>query len=314
MDAASTSEANASLSRFTASDGTQVALRAWMPLGDAKAAVVIAHGLAEHGARYGPFADALVDAGYAVYASDHRGHGATAGDPEKAGDIGHDGWNATLDDLRRVLEIARAAHPAKPVFFFGHSMGSVLAQRVIQTDGDALAGAVLCGTFGSIDQLDAILGMADGAAAGAAGAEKSVLQVQMFSGFNAPFEPKTTGFEWLSRDEEQVRRYVEDPYCGFPLTNASMATMLHGFADAWRADNEATVKAELPILIIAGERDPAGAATGSLQGLADRYRARGARDLTVTLYPDDRHEILNELDRERVFADVVAWLDAHVAS
>ena len=307
-------EHTSSISSFAAEDGALIALYEWQPRGDTKAIVVIAHGLAEHAARYGDFASALTLGGYAVYGSDHRGHGATAGAVGRLGDTGPDGWNATVRDLHDVVALAHAAFPTVPIFFFGHSMGSVLAQRVIENYGSELTGAVLCGTFGSIDHLDAVLQAADGAAAGAAGALPSELQPQMFAGFNAAFEPKTTGFEWLSRDVAEVKKYVDDPYCGFLLTNASMATMLHGFADAWRAENEANVRTDLPILIIAGAEDPAGGATGSVDALADRYRALGVRDLTVTLYPHDRHEILNELDRESVRADVVAWLDAHVTA
>ena len=305
------SEANAATSTFAGDDGIAVALHAWVPFGDAKAVVVVAHGLAEHATRYGELADALVDAGYAMYASDHRGHGATAGDVAKLGDTGADGWNTTLRDLARVVAIARDAHPAKPLFFFGHSMGSILAQRFVQLHGAELAGAIFCGSFGSIDHLDAVLQMADGAATGTAAHAPSALQPQMFAGFNAGFAPKT-GFEWLSRDEAEVQKYVDDPYCGFLLTNGSMATMLHGFADAWRTENEAHVPDDLPILVIAGAADPAGAATGNLAALVDRYRANGVRDLTFTLYPDDRHEILNELDRATVLHDLLAWLDVHV--
>jgi len=300
-----------SISTFAADDGALIALHEWQPQGDPKAVLVLAHGLAEHAARYGDFASALTLAGYAVYASDHRGHGATAGDISRLGDTGPDGWNATIRDLHAVIGRARNAHAKVPLFFFGHSMGSVLAQRVVENYGSELTGAIFCGTFGNIEHLDAVLQMADGAAAGAAASLPSELQPQMFAGFNAAFEPKKTGFEWLSRDETEVKKYVDDPYCGFLLNNASMAAMLHGFADAWRAENEAKVRTDLPILIIAGADDPAGGATGSVHALAERYRALGVRDLTVTLYPDDRHEILNELDRERVRADVVAWLDAH---
>jgi alpha-beta hydrolase superfamily lysophospholipase len=305
-------ERTSSLSSFAAKDGAVVALYEWQPSGEPKAIVVLAHGLAEHAARYGDFASALTLRGYAVYGSDHRGHGATAGAIANLGDTGPDGWNATIHDLHDVVARAHAAYPSIPIFFFGHSMGSVLAQRFIETYGGELTGAILCGTFGNIEHLETVLQMADGAAAGAAASLPSELQPQMFAGFNIAFEPKTTGFEWLSRDEVEVQKYVDDPYCGFLLNNASMAAMLHGFADAWRAENEATVRPDLPILIIAGADDPAGGATGSVEALADRYRALGVRDVRVTLYPQDRHEILNELDREAVRTDVVAWLDAHL--
>jgi alpha-beta hydrolase superfamily lysophospholipase len=193
-------------------------------------------------------------------------------------------------------------------------MGSIVAQRFVQQHGDELAGAVFCGTFGSIESLEGVLKMAEAVAQGEAAGAPSVLQPQMFSGFNARFEPKTTGFEWLSRDASEVAKYAADPLCGFSLTNGSFAQMLHGFADAWKPENEAHVPTALPILIVAGENDPAGAATGSVAALAERYRALGVADLTVTIYPDDRHELLNELDRDRVEADLVAWFEAHLGA
>jgi alpha-beta hydrolase superfamily lysophospholipase len=300
---------------FAGTGGLAITRYAWLPTGHAKAAVVIAHGLSEHALRYGAFAAALNAAGYAAYASDHRGHGATAGGVAKLGDSGPDGWNATLDDIARVVAFARGEHPGKPVFLFGHSMGSVLAQRFIQQHGTDVAGAVLSGSFGSIDHLDAVLQVADEAAAGAAAAHPSDLQPAMFAGFNAAFDAKT-GFEWLSRDDVEVRTYVDDPFCGFPLTNGSLAAMLHGFDDAWKPEHEARVPATLPLLFIAGDADPAGAATGNLQALVERYRANGSEDLTLTLYPNARHELLNECEPERSAAvrEIVAWLDEHATA
>jgi alpha-beta hydrolase superfamily lysophospholipase len=297
---------------LTARDGAPIPAYAWLPPGEAKALVTIAHGLAEHASRYDDFARALTTAGYAVYAEDHRGHGARAREHGMLGNFGAAGYEAIVDDLAVVCDTARTAYPNRPLFFFGHSMGSVLAQRFVQVHGSELAGAVFCGTFGAIDGLDAILGMADAAAAGTAASEPSTLQGQMFAGFNAPFEPKTTGFEWLSRDEAMVRAYADDPLCGFPLTNAAMASMLHGFANAWSAKNEALVPTALPVLVVAGADDPAGAATGSLQALVARYRSLGVADLSVALYPGARHEILNETNRDDVYRDLIAWFDAHL--
>jgi alpha-beta hydrolase superfamily lysophospholipase len=297
---------------LTARDGASIPAYSWRPPGDAKALVTIAHGLSEHAARYDAFANALTSAGYAVYAEDHRGHGAHARENGSLGDFGAAGYEAIVEDLAVVCDAARTAHPNTPLFFFGHSMGSVLAQRFVQVHGKELAGAVFCGTFGAIDGLDAILGMADAAAQGTAGSEPSTLQGQMFAGFNTPFEPKTTGFEWLSRDKTMVRAYADDPLCGFPLTNAAMASMLHGFANAWNPENEAHVPKALPVLVVAGADDPAGAATGSLQALVARYRSLGVADLSVSLYPDARHEILNETNRDDVYRDLIAWFDAHL--
>lgn len=301
----------ASVFTITSPGGPPVTVRRWNPDGAVRGIVAIAHGAAEHGARYERFARALNARGYAVYASDHRGHGGTAGD--RPGSAGSDGWNGTIRDLEAVIERARGEHPGVPAFFFGHSMGSVLAQRFIQLHGTELAGAVLSGALSGLPGLEAIVGIASAAAEGEGADRPSDLFVQMFAGFNAPFEQRT-GFEWLSRDAAEVQKYVDDPLCGFPFTNATLADFLRGWGEAWKPENDATVPRDLPVLIFSGALDPVGENTKAVQALADRYRALGLRDVEVAFYPEGRHEMLNELNRDEVERDVVAWFDKHVTA
>ncbi len=298
-------------SAFTfASEGNDVVVDRTLPDGAPKAVVLIAHGMAEHAARYARFAGELAARGYAVYAPDQRGHGRTAGRDDRLGWAGEDGWNGMLRDLARLAELVREAHPGAPLILFGHSMGSVLAQRFAQLHGADLRGLILSGTFGSAPNIRAGIAAAQVVALARGGRAASPLQSAMFAGFNKAFAGRP-GFEWLSRDEAEVRKYVDDPRCGFTFSNRLLLDMLRGYAQTWRPRNELALPRDLPVLLFSGELDPVGRNTAAVNELADRYRALGLRDVHVTFYPGGRHEMLNETNRDEVVRDVVAWLDAH---
>ena len=189
-----------------------------LPEGPLKAVVLVAHGMAEHAARYARLGGELAARGYAVYVPDQRGHGRTAGGDENLGWAGTDGWNRMLEDLDLVAASAREAHAGVPLFLLGHSMGSVLAQRFAQLHGAQLRGLVLSGTFGGAPGLGAGIAAARVLALTRGARTPSPLQRTMFADFNRAF-PARTGFEWLSRDEDEVRKYVDDPWCGFTFSN-----------------------------------------------------------------------------------------------
>ena len=303
---------DASASTFTlAGDGVELVVDRWLPDGPAKASVVVAHGMAEHAARYARFGRALAAQGYAAYAPDHRGHGRTAGGDDRLGWAGTDGWNATVRDLGRLIAHVRAEHPGLPLFVFGHSMGSMLAQRVAQLHGAGLAGLILSGTTGSAPNLGAGIATARVMALLRGDRAPSSLQRVMFADFNKEFSPQP-GFEWLSRDADEVRAYVDDPYCGFTFSNRLLLDMLRGYAQTWKPENERRIPASLPVLFFSGALDPVGRNTRGVTALAERYGALGLTDVQVRFYPEARHEMLNETNRDEVVRDVVAWLDAHV--
>ena len=301
---------------FKDSAGYEIFVYRWMPpVGvAAKAAVQIAHGAAEHALRYRRFALFLNAAGYVVYANDHRGHGKTAASLEKAGSAGVDGWNGMVNDMKLLSDHIRAENPSLPLMLFGHSMGSFLAQQYIQSWGSSLAGVVLSGTTGSLgDNLPMVIAAVEQDIEQQGPDAPSAVFGQMFAGFNAPFEPIKTGFEWLSRDEAEVQKYVDDPWCGFPFSNALVADMLKGGQTLWSPDCEAHIPTDLPVLMIAGAMDPVGGFATQVQALAARYQVLGVKDLTVKLYTGARHEVLNETNRAEVQQDVLDWLDAHSA-
>ena len=258
---------------------------------DPPGVVQVAHGLAEHSARYDRFARALNEAGYTVRATDHRGHGASiAGTP---GDFGTAGFEALIAD---VAAYGASLRGDLPLFLFAHSMGSFAAQSLILTDSEQYAGVVLSGST-ALDLLAAGMAQAEGPVG--------------LEAFNAGFEHRT-GYEWLSRDEAEVDRYVADPLCGFDLPDKTVPA-LFGAADTL-ADPAALsgIRSDLPLLVASGSDDPLAGGGQLVEVLAQRYRDAGLVDVTVRLYDGARHEILNELNRDEVTADVVAWLDAHL--
>ena len=280
---------------ISSADGTEVVTHTWAGDGPAPVGVVqIAHGLAEHALRYDRFARALNAAGFVVHASDHRGHGSTG--EAALGDFGPAGFEGLVADVVQYGEALVAEHTALPVFLVGHSMGSFAAQAAVVERSDLWTGVVLSGST-ALDVLAA--GMADSP-------EPAGLEA-----FNAGFEHRT-GFEWLSRDEAEVDKYVADPWCGFETPPETIPML---FAPGARLADQGIlsgIRSDLPVLIASGSDDPLAGGGRLVELLGQRYREAGLSDVTVTVYPGARHEILNETNRDEVTADLVGWLTAHL--
>jgi alpha-beta hydrolase superfamily lysophospholipase len=298
---------------FRDHDDIDVHACSWAPdQGPARAIVQISHGMQEHVGRYERTARALADAGLAVYANDHRGHGRTAADPAEFGRLGPGGWQSALLGLRQLTRIAVEQSPGLPVFLLGHSFGSFLAQAYVQRWGDALAGAIFSGTNGRNMLLRPGLVVArlivrrEGLDTTA-----TTLREMSVGKYNKAFEPGPTGKEWLSRDPETVREYIEDPLCGGDVPNGFFMELITMLDAIWRPEQERRIPRDLPIYMFSGSECPVGNRTRGVEALARRYRRHGLEDLTVRFYPGGRHEMLNEVNRDEVYADLVAWIDAH---
>ena len=291
---------------------TTVAVCRWEGADPPRSVVVIAHGASEHAGRYARLASALTGDGHVVYGIDHRGHGRTAADHGTPGVARPGGWEAMVTDLEALVDDAAAAHPDLPVILLGHSMGSFLAQRVMQRRGDRLAAVVLSGTSGGLEGADDLAPLLAAVEAEQGAEAPSELFAGMFAGFNEAFAgtvDEPTGFEWLSRDADEVATYVADPWCGGPLSNGFVTDMTTGTRALWQPEAEAGIPAGLPILLIAGDHDPVGDNGVSVRALAERYEAAGKGPVTLRLYPDARHEVVNETNRDEVTADLRSWLD-----
>lgn len=295
---------------LTTTDGHLMGCYRWLPAQAPRAVVQIAHGMGEHAARYDWTADALTQAGFAVYAQDHRGHGTSA-TAETYGDMGEDGWNRTVRDAAELTDHIRSAHAGLPLALVGHSMGAMLAQQYLYRYGAKLDAAVLSGSpgFGGAFQLwlSHTIARFESWRLGF-GAHSELLQNLLFGKSNEPFDgPDATGFEWLSRDAAQVRKYVDDPACGFVLRAGSLANLMAGAREARKKRSLAGIPAALPVYVFSGSVDPVHDEEKGLNRLLARYRARLSR-VDYRLYPDGRHEMLNETNRDEVVADLIRWL------
>jgi alpha-beta hydrolase superfamily lysophospholipase len=302
----------ASSRTLTADDGTTLFVRRWIP--DAgvpvHAVVQIAHGMAEHSARYADLAGQLCKAGFEVWANDHRGHG-----PHCAKDnLGHpaddDGFFQLVRDMKKVSEEIARELPGKPLFLLGHSWGSFLAQGYIERWGDQLAGCALSGTRGP-GGFDVSIGAALASAIAFFGGPKrhSPLMRSMADGpLNTRFRPNRTDFDWLSRDTTVVDAYVEDPLCGFPCSVAYYRDLAKGLLSVHSLKNMSKIPKELPVFVFVGASDPVGLEGRSPAALVESYRSLGIRDLEFTVYPDARHETLNETNKEEVISNLLLWL------
>jgi alpha-beta hydrolase superfamily lysophospholipase len=288
---------------FVDAHGIEVFAR-WWTIDDPRGLVVISHGASEHSGRYDRFARALNAAGYAAVAVDHRGHGAT-GRSTGPGIMGPPGGVAVVDDLHELRAAAEAAVGPVPVFLFGHSLGSLIGLAYLLDHSAGLAGAVLCGLPLDVETAAATGPVLEGFAA--AGLRDEPV-ADLLAGNNAAFEPARTSFDWLSRDPAEVDAYVADPQCGDgnPLTYGYLIDLFEVVGPAPGRLGEIAC----PVLLIAGDRDPAAGDGAHPTALAKALTAAGVRN-DLTLYPGARHELLNETNRDEVTADVVGWLDRH---
>jgi alpha-beta hydrolase superfamily lysophospholipase len=293
---------------FRADDGASLLARRWLPEGHARSIVQVAHGLSEHSGRYARLAAALNDAGYGVYADDHRGHGPKAA----AADLGHfadeGGWGKAVGDLWTFNRLIAAEQPGAPIVFLGHSLGSFLGRAFIAEHSDALAGAALSGSNGkppAIATLGRAIARAERLRLGKRGKSQLIFKM-WFGDFNKPFEPARTPFDWLSRDEREVDAYVADPYCGFPFSTQLAIDVLDALPRVTSRESLAAIRKDMPIYVFSGERDPVGA---NIKGLIADLKAAGFTKLTTRIYPGARHETLNETNRDEAARDLIAWLD-----
>lgn len=277
---------------FTAADGTELGAYRWDAADAPRGIVVINHGMGEHAARYRRLAEALNGAGHVVYAKDHRGHGRTAASANALGDLGPGGWPGLMTDIAELLAIAKNEHPGLPTVMIGHSMGSFALQQFLLDHSEELAGAVLSGT----SAIDVI----------AAGIDPT--QEVDLSAFNAPFEPARTDYDWLSRDPDEVDAYIADDRCGFGLNPAGTASMLDSLAGCADPDRLGGIQSSLPIYLVSGAADPLAGGGELIELVAGRYREAGVQDVTVALYPEARHEVFNETNRDEITEALIGWI------
>ena len=281
----------------SSADSLAIATHRWeagsaTPLG----VVQIAHGIAEHSKRYDRLAQALSSAGYIVYANDHRGHGDSVGGDVVLGGFGAAGWDALVGDLVDFGTQIHAENPGLPLFLIAHSMGSFAAQQAILTHSELWHGVVLSGSTALNILVEALAAAPSDGPVG-------------LTAFNQGFENRT-GYEWLSRDEAEVDKYVADPLSGFELPDETLPLL---FSQAGRLADPAElarIRKDLPILIVSGQDDPVGGGGQLVNALGSRYTEAGVTDVAVQVYPGARHEIFNETNRDEITNYVIDWIRA----
>ena len=295
----------------TMSDGASLAVYTWLPEQHPKAVLHIVHGMAEHALRYDDFAQAACKKGFAVVASDHRGHGKTGA---KSGLMGYladgDGFGRVVEDQKEINAEIQKQYPALPNVIVGHSFGSFVTQEYIERYGTTVKAAVLIGSAGPNPSVSvaSLLASLTCAFKGRKSVAK-FMNALVFGSYNNRIKNPHTAFDWLSRDENEVKKYIDDEYCGFVCTAGFFQDFMGGLKRLHTQEALKGIPTDLPILITAGSEDPVSNGGKMLKTLYRIYQNIGIRDVTLKLYENARHEILNETNKEEVKADILGWIE-----
>ena len=282
-----------------------------MDYGSVKGVVQIAHGMAEHGGRYGELAARLCKAGYAVFISDHVGHGKSVSSDEMLGYFGKkNGYMNFVEDCKQLTDIAKSEYKGLPFIFFGHSMGSFVAREYTAHYGNEIDGAVYCGTSGPNPGASVGGMLANMIASRKGEMYRSEFINNMAFGTYGKRTEKRTPFDWLTKDTKVVDKYIEDKYCGFLFTATGYRDLFNLLSSVSAKKWYTSVPTELPILLMSGEDDPVGAYGKGVKQVFSMLKETKHKNVTINLYPGDRHEIHNELDKDKVISDLIAWLDS----
>lgn len=277
-----------------------------------KAFIQINHGMAEHAGRYERFAEALFDAGFGVYAHDHRGHGQTISSDSAQGMFAaKDGWTKVLSDVGEINSYIRIAHPNTPTVCFGHSMGSIIAFNFALQNPEGIQGLALWNAGVDTGLLSAIYGALLKTERFFKGSDvpSGIAKKLTFDAWNKAFTPNRTEYDWLSRDETEVDKYIIDPMCGFDVTIGLWLDVLNGINFAANDTNMGELNKKLPIHLLAGDKDPCTESGKSIANIEARMQKNGLSNVTFELLKNTRHESLNELNRHETTSKFIEWLE-----
>lgn len=291
-------------------DGKMVALHTFVPDGDVKAVVQLSHGMAEYSMRYAELGKFLCDNGIAFYAHDHRGHGETAESVEDLGFLAeNDGFNRVVEDLATMIKKCKEDFPGKKVILLAHSFGSFVSQCYIEKYGAEIDGVVLCGSAGPRLLLSGVGRVISGIVMKCTGKRKksALLDTLVFGTYNKGIESDSAA-AWICRDAEVVKKYDDDPFCGFKVTNEFFYDFLGGLTSIHKKKNMNKIPKDLPVFLMAGDGDPVGEYGKSVKKLFTSYKKLGIKDVSLKLYPEARHELFNELNKVDVMNDLLVWV------
>ncbi|WP_461207403.1 lysophospholipase [Clostridium sp. DL1XJH146] len=291
-------------------EGHKIYVVSWKPEGEIKGVLQIVHGMSEYCRRYKDFAEYLNKQGIAVYAHDHRGHGKSVGENETRGYFdAKDGFMKVVDETHIVTEFIKENEKDKQILIFGHSMGSFVTRKYIQLYDKDIVGAIISGTGDSKGVVGALGKLIAKTISKVKGEkyESKLLDKLSFGSFNSNFKPNRTVSDWLSRDEEQVDKYIADEGCGFMCTAKFYVDLMTGIEMVSNKDNIAKTRQDLPILFVSGEKDPVGNMGKEIESVYNKYKDLSL-DVEMKLFKDARHEILNEINKDEVYKYLFEWM------
>jgi alpha-beta hydrolase superfamily lysophospholipase len=300
---------------YPSADGVHtIRAREWKPQGEPRGVVQIVHGVAEHIGRYDQVAQFLTAHGFVVCGEDHLGHGKTVDDNKYGYFARHDGWALVTADIRTLRQRQGEKYPGVPYFLLGHSMGSFLTRTYLCRYPGEVDGAILSGTGQEAAALVSLGKVVAGLLCAVGRADRpSALVTQLSLGaYNKKFRPNRTSADWISRDEAAVDAYLADPLCTFQPTAGMFRDMMGGLQYIASPRALAQMDRDTPIYVLSGDHDPVGGMGRGVEKVVSMFRAAGCRDVTVKLYPDGRHEMFQEQNRQEVLDDLLAWLEEHM--
>ena len=302
---------------FPSKDGnTEIHTIEWKPEGEVRAVLQICHGMVEYIRRYDEFAQFLCGEGYYVVGNDHLGHGKSIQAKSEYGFFNEKYGNAcVLGDMHTLRQRTEKKYPGVPYFMLGHSMGSSLLRQYIQMYGNGLSGAVLMGTVADHKKAALLFGkrLCRVMAAFRGWHYRSKMVDNLVLGaYNKKFKPARTRADWITSDNENLDMYVADPLCSFMSTVNAYYNVFSGMIGIQRKESVYMIPKGLPVLFVSGADDPVGEFGKGVRKIYEKYRAAGIRDVTLRLYTGDRHELLNETDRDQVYKDLLGWFEKHI--
>ena len=302
---------------FPSKDGnTEIHTIEWKPEGEVRAVLQICHGMVEYIRRYDEFAQFLCGEGYYVVGNDHLGHGKSIQAKSEYGFFNEKYGNAcVLGDMHTLRQRTEKKYPGVPYFMLGHSMGSSLLRQYIQMYGNGLSGAVLMGTVADHKKAALLFGkrLCRVMAAFRGWHYRSKMVDNLVLGaYNKKFKPARTRADWITSDNENLDMYVADPLCSFMFTVNAYYNVFSGMIGIQRKESVYMITKGLQVIYVSGTDDPVGEFGKGVRKIYEKYRAAGIRDVTLRLYTGDRHEILNETDRDQVYKDLLGWFEKHI--
>lgn len=301
---------------FPSSDGqTQIHVIQWFPEAGVKAVLQISHGMVEYIDRYDEFARYLAERGFCVVGHDHLGHGKSVQSQEYLGYFHEEKGNQyVISDIHRLRKMIEKEYPGVPYFMMGHSMGSFLLRQYLTMRAEGLAGAIVMGTG---DMPYALLKAGQAVCKSISLTKgwhhRSHLVNQLgMGGYNRQFEPSDSTKDWITSDDSKRKEYEADPLCNFVFTVNGYYQMFEGMKVLTRRHAMDKIPVEFPVIFVSGAEDPVGSNGVGVTRVFRKYEAHGMTDVEMKLYAGDRHEILNETDREEVYEDLYRWMEKRI--